>query len=119
MFNTERIELGDPNLPIKVSFDYFYFSKPEHIRTAEVDEQGDPQIENSHLDYKCLRLKEGEALSHRARLGQFVRNRRLQEGLVIIVGHSAGKEMLEETCVVVSNHSWRERIRQRHAHREV
>ena len=114
MFNTERIELGDPNLPIKVSFDYFYFNKPEHIRTVEVDEQGDPQIENSHLDYKFLRLKEGEAISHRARLGQFVRNRRLQEGLVIIVGHPAGREMLEETCVVVSNHSWRERIRQRH-----
>ena len=114
MFNTERIKLRDPNLPIKVSFDYFYPEKPENIRTVEVDEQRDPQIESSHLDYKFLRLKAHEALTDRTRLGPLVRNRRLQEGLVIIVGHQAGKEMLEESCVVVSSHSWRERIEQRH-----
>ena len=52
--------------------------------------------------------------SHEAPLGPIVRNRRLQEGLVIIVGHTAGKELLEETCVVVSSHIWRERVQQRH-----
>ena len=114
MLNTERNKLRDPNLPIKVSFDYFYPKKPEYICTVEVDEQRDPQIENSHLDYKFLRLKAHEALTDRTRLGPLVRNRRLQEGLVIIVGHQAGKEMLEESCVVVSSHSWRERIEQRH-----
>ena len=114
MFNTERIKLRDPNLPIKVSFDYFYPEKPENIRTVEVDEQRDPQIESSHLDYKFLHLKAHESLTDRARLGALVRNRRLQEGLVIIVGHQAGREMLEESCVVVSSQSWRERIEQRH-----
>ena len=112
MFNEERVE--DPNLPIKVSFDHFYRKKPEHIRTVEVDEEGDPHIENYHLDYKFLRLKAHEALSDRTRLGPIVRNRRVQEGLVMIVGHPAGREMLEESCVVVSNHSWREKIEQRH-----
>ena len=117
MFNKEReerVKLGDPNLPIKVSFDHFYFEKPEHIRTVEVDEQDDPHIGNFHLDYKFLRLKAHEALADRARLGPIVRNRRVQEGLVMVVGHPAGREMLEESCVVVSNHSWREKIEQRH-----
>jgi hypothetical protein len=32
------------------------------------------------------------------------------------VGYPGGDEMHDETCVVVSNHSWREKLQQRHAH---
>ena len=110
----ERINLGKPNLPITVSFDFFDPDSPEHVQTVEVDEEKDPEIQSFQLDYIFLRLKKDKALTGRVCLGSIVRNRRLQEGLVTIVGHPAGREMLEETCVVVSNHSWRTRIEQRH-----
>ena len=112
--NTDRIKRQVPNLPITVSFDYLRPRQREHVLTVEVDEEQDPQLENSQLDYKFLRLKEDEGLNDRVRLGPIVRNHTLQEGLVIIVGHPGGKEMQEETCVVVRNHSWREQLRQRH-----
>ena len=113
-FIKERNDVINPNLPIEVSFDYFYSRLPEHIRTVEVDEDHDPQIESCHLDYKFLRLKENEALADREGLGQFVRNHSLQEGLVTIVGHPGGNKMLTETCVVVTNFSWRMQLQQRH-----
>ncbi len=112
MFIVER--LLNPNLPIEVSFNCFDARRPEDVRTVEVDEEHDPELESSYLDYKFLRLKENEALTGRDGLGPIVRNRSLQEGLAIIVGHPAGKEMHEETCVVVRNHSWREQLQQRH-----
>ena len=112
-FIEERIERENPNLPMTVSFDFFDPQNPQHVQTVEVDEEEEPEIQSSHLDYIFLRLQENEALTGRARLGPIVRNRRLQEGLVTIVGHPAGREMLEETCVVVSNYSWRTRIEQR------
>ena len=113
-FIEERIRFPNSTLPIEVTFDYFYTRQPKHIHTVEVDEERDPNIGNPRLDYKFLRLKENEALANRDGLGQFVRNRSLQEGLVIIVGHPGGNEMLEETCVLVSNFSWRMRLQQRH-----
>ena len=114
--NTERDELQNPNLPITVTFDYFYPGETEQGVTVEVDEQRDPQLESPHLDYKFLRLKENEGLRDRVHLGSVVRNRQLHEGLVIIVGHHpVGSEMHEETCVVVSSHSWREKLQERHA----
>ena len=113
-FRQEKEQFPNFFLPIKVAFDYFYTQQPEHIHTIEVDEERDPEIENSCLDYKFLRLKENEALEDRAGLGQYVRNRSLQEGLVIIVGHPGGNKMLEETCVVVTNLSWRMQLQQRH-----
>jgi hypothetical protein len=112
-FMQERAHLNNPHLPIEVLFDYFEPVKPEHYRKVEVDEDCDPQLESSHLDYKFLRLKESEDLKDRKGLGKIVRNRLLQDGLVAIVGHPGGSEMKEETCVVVSNHSWREILKQR------
>ena len=112
-FIEERL-LG-PNLPIKVSFDCFHAQRPEDVCTVEVDEEYDPELESPYLDYKFLRLKENEALADRDGLGPIVRNRSLQEGLVIIVGHPEGtEEMQGETCVVVRNHTWREQLQQRH-----
>ena len=108
MFNKERNNYPGANLPITVSFDFFDLENRENVQTVEVDEQEDPQIESSHLDYKFLRLKKCEALTNRARLGTIVRNRRFQDGRVIIVGHPAGKQMFQETCVVVMTHSWRQ-----------
>ena len=112
-FIKERNERKNPSLPITVSFDFFDPQSPQHVQTVEVDEEEEPEIESSHLDYIFLRLKENQALKGRARLGPIVRNRRLQEGLVTIVGHPEGREMSIDTCVVVSNHSWRTRIEQR------
>ena len=112
-FMEERSNHSDLVLPIEVSFDYFYARQPGHIHTMEIDEECDPEIENSRLDYKFLRLKENEALADRDGLGQYVRNHSLQENLVIIVGHPGGNEMREETCVVVPNFSWQEQLEQR------
>ena len=115
MFNTERNDHPDINLPITVSFDFFDPENRENVQTVEVDEQEDPQIESFHLDYKFLRLKECEALTNRVRLGTIVRNRRLQDGRVIIAGHPAGKQMFQETCVVVMTRSWRQTFQGRRA----
>ena len=116
MINHERDELQNLNLPITVTFDYFYSAQTEHFVTVEVDEGRDPQLENPHLDYKFLCLRENEGLRDRVRLGTIVRSCPLHEGLVIIVGHHpAGSKMQEETCVVVRNHLWREKLQQRHA----
>ena len=113
LFNTERNSNPGLNLPITVSFEFFDPENLEYVRTVEVDEQQDPMIESSHLDYKFLRLKADQALEGRRRLGEFVRNRRLEKGRVIIVGHPAGKQMFQETCVIVRTHSWREIFRKR------
>ena len=112
-FMQERREESNPTLPIEVSFDYFYTGQPEHIHTIEVDEDSDPEIENFRLDYKFLRLKENQALEDRDSLGQFVRNRSLDDGLVIIIGHPKGKKMLEETCVVIRKFLWRTQAQRR------
>ena len=113
-FMEERSEQSNFTLPIEVSFDYFYTRQPEHIHTIEVDEERDPKIGNYRLDYKFLRLKENEALSDRDGLGQLVRNRSLEEGVVIIVGHPGEEKMLEETCVVIRKFLRREQVQQRH-----
>ena len=112
LINTERQQ--NPNLPITVSFDYLRSGQTEHVVTVDVDVDHDPQLGDSRLDYKFLRLKECESIQDRVPLGSIVRNRQLQEGLVIIVGHPEGNEMHEETCVVVSSYSWREKLKQRH-----
>ncbi|CAB3979354.1 Hypothetical predicted protein [Paramuricea clavata] len=114
MINAEREEQQNSNLPITVSFDYLCSEQREHVLTVEVDEERNPQLENSHLDYKFLRLKENESLRNRVPLGPIVRNRPLREGRIIIVGYPGGDEMHDETCVVVSSHSWREKLQQRH-----
>ena len=116
MINKEREDTKYPNLPIYVLFDFLYPDKTQNAVTVEVevDEEHDPEIENSQLDYKFLRLKENEGLNDRTRLGPIVRSRPLEEGRVMIIGHPGGKEMHEETCVVVSNHSWRETLGARH-----
>ncbi|CAB4014620.1 Hypothetical predicted protein, partial [Paramuricea clavata] len=114
LINKEREKQQNPNLPITVTFDYLRSGQTEHAVTIEVDEEQDPQLEDSRLDYKFLRLKECKGIQDRVPLGSIVRNRQLQEGLVIIVGHPEGNEMQEETCVVVSSYSWREKLRRRH-----
>ena len=114
LFYKEREELQNPNLPITVTFDYLHTGKPEHNIAVGVDEDHDPELENPHLDYKFLQLEESECLQGRAPLGLTVRCRPLQEGLVTIIGHPEGKEMQTETCIVVSSHSWREKLQQRH-----
>jgi V8-like Glu-specific endopeptidase len=113
-FDTEREDRQNRNLPITVSFDYLHPGQREHVVTVEVDEVQGPRLENSYLDYIFLHLKENEGLRGRDPLGPLVRSRSLQDGLVIILGHPAGSEMHVETCVVVSSHSWREKLQQRH-----
>ena len=116
MINKEREDSQNPSLPIYVLFDFLYPDKTQDAVTVkvEVDEEHDPEIENSQLDYKFLSLKENEDLNDRIRLGPIVRSRPLEEGRVMIIGHPGGKEMHEETCVVVSNHSWRKTLGARH-----
>ncbi len=114
--NKERDELQNLNLPITVTFDYYYPGQTEQVVNVEVDEEADPQLESPHLDYKFLRLNENESLRDRVRLGPVVRNRQLHDGVVIIVGHHpVGSQMHGETCVVVSTHSWCEKLQERHA----
>ncbi len=110
----ERNNLQNPNLPITVSFDYLYREQTEHVVTAVVDEERDPQIENPYLDYKFLRLKQNEGLRDRIPLGLQVRNWQLSDGRVIILGYPEGKEMHEEVCVVVGCLAMHETIKKRH-----
>ncbi len=100
--NEERDELQNVNLPITVTFDFFYPGQTEHVVTVEVDEEHDPQLESPHLNYKFLRLKEKDGLRNRVRLGPIVRCRSVQEGQVIIYGHPVEKEMQEDICIVHS-----------------
>ena len=111
----KRKEENNRNLPILVSFDYFYHQQTENITTLEVDEDHDPNIDSSQLDYKFLRLKKDDRLNRRVRLGQLVRcHRQVNEGLVTIMGYqSPDRELHEETCVVVQNYAWREKLQQR------
>ena len=115
MFMKEREDLGNSELPIIVSFDYLYPGKRNHAVNIEVDDEWDPsmQFESSQLDYKFLRLKEDERIGGREPLGPIVRSRPLEEGLVIIVGHPANSEIYQETCVVVSSYSWRQKLGER------
>jgi V8-like Glu-specific endopeptidase len=116
MINAEREKNKGHKLPITVSFDYLRLGKGDLVVTVEVDEERDPQLENSHLDYKFLSLKESESLRNRVRLGPIVRNRSIHEGRIIIVGYTVNEVMHDETCVVVSNFTWRDKLKQRHAH---
>ena len=109
MINKEREDTQNPNLPIYAIFD-FLKSGQEDFHGVKIDEKYNPNIEYSQLDYIFLHLNENERLNGRVPLGRIVRSRPLEEGLVIITGHPGGEEMLEETCVVVSKHSWREKL---------
>ena len=114
MIIQERRKCQNKNIPICVSFDYFYQQQTENIVTVQVDESADPDIESSQFDYKFLRLKEDDRLIGRVRLGPAVRCRPVQEGLVIIMGHyPTGSKMREETCVVVRNNFWRKQLKGR------
>ncbi len=114
LINTERNEQQNPNLPITVKFDYLHSGQTGHVVTVEVDEEQTPPIDNPRLDYKFLKLKENESLRYRVRLGPIVRSYSLHEGRVIILGYPEGNEMHDETSVVVSTHSWREKLQERH-----
>ena len=114
MIIQERKKHEDNNIPIYVSFNYFYPEQTEDIITVQVDESHDLKIESSPFDYKFLRLNEDDRLVDRVRLGSAVRCRPMHEGLVIIIGHyPAGSEMHEETCVVVRNKCWRKQLKGR------
>ena len=116
LMNTEREEQKNPNLPITVSFNFYWPAGTEQdvpVVTVDVDEEQDPHIENPHLDYKFLRLQNNRHLTNLDPLGPIVRCQQLQEGCVVIMGHSEGKEMHQETCVVVRTCSWREKLEQR------
>ena len=116
LMNTEREEQKNPNLPITVSFNFHWPAGTEQdvpVVTVDVDEEQDPHIENPHLDYKFLRLKSNQHLRNHALLGPIVRCRQFQEGCVVIMGHPEGKEMHQETCVVVRTCSWREKLKER------
>ena len=116
LINTEREEKKNLNLPITVSFNFHWPVETEHVDsvvTVDVDEERELDIENSNLDYKFLRLKNNQDLRNHAPLGPIVRCRQLQEGCVVIMGHPEGKEMHQETCVVVRTCSWREKLKER------
>ena len=114
MIIQEREKCQNNNIPIFVSFDYFYHQQTENIVKVQVDESPDLIIESSQFDYKFLRLKQDVRLIDRVRLGAAVRCRPVHEGLVIIMGHyPAGSEMYEETCVVVRNKCWRKKLKGR------
>ncbi|CAB4020574.1 tetratricopeptide repeat 28-like [Paramuricea clavata] len=113
MINDERTELGNPNLPITVRFDYLYPEQKEH-NTVEVDEAKDTTLENPLLDYKLFRLKQSEGLTDRVPLGPMVRNWQLSDGRVVILGHPEGKEMQEEVCVVVGCNARLDTMNKRH-----
>ena len=113
MIAHEREQLENPNLPIQVLFDYLYYDKTK-IVTVEVDKEQNANLENPYLDYKFFRLKRNEGLKGREPLGPKVRNWQLSDGRVVILGHSEGKEMQEEVCVVVGYRAMQERIRERH-----
>ena len=113
MIKGERTELGNPNLPITVRFDYLYPEQTEH-NTVEVDEAQDTTLENPFLDYKLFRLKESEGLTDRVPLGPMVRNWQLSDGRVVILGHPDCKEMQEEVSVVVGDDTWLDTMNKRH-----
>ncbi|CAB3982350.1 Tetratricopeptide repeat 28 [Paramuricea clavata] len=114
MIKDERMEVGNPNLPITVRFDYLYPEQTEHIVTVEVDEGHHTTLENPSLDYKFLRLKQSEGLTDRVPLGPMVRNWQLSDGRVVILGHPECKEMQEEVCVVVGYDAWLDRLNERY-----
>ena len=114
MIKDERTELGNPNLPITVRFDYLYPEQTEHIVTVEVDEAQDTTLENPLLDYKFFRLKQSEGLTDRVLLGPIVRNWQLSDGRVVILGHPECKEMQEEVCVVVGCNARLDTMNKRH-----
>ena len=112
-FMEERFKQQKPDLPITVTFDYLQPEQKRNLVMVEVDEGRDPEYDSGSLDYTFFHLKENEGLRGRVPLGPIVRCRPLQEGVLIIMGHPVGSELLEETCVVVSSHSWREKLGQR------
>ena len=81
-----------------------------------IDEERDAELENPYLDYKFFHLKKNELLKDREPLGPKVRNWKLSEGRVVILGHPEGKEMQEEVCVVVGYRAMNKRIRARYEH---
>ena len=120
MINEERKRQQNPNLPILVTFDYFSQEHAEKKLTVQVDEENDPKIESSPLDFKFLRLNKNNRLDFRIRLGEIVRCRPVHEGLVFIIGYCAdGSEMHEETCVVVRSNCWRKQLKERLEHADV
>ena len=96
-------------------FDYLRPKTTKYI-VAEVDEERDAELENPYLDYKFFHLKKNELLKDREPLGPKVRNWKLSEGRVVILGHPEGKEMQEEVCVVVGYRAMNKRIRARYEH---
>lgn len=50
LFCKEREEQQNPNLPITATFDYLHMGKPEQAVIVDVDEEQDPELENSHLN---------------------------------------------------------------------
>jgi hypothetical protein len=114
MITDERTELGNPNLPIAVRFDYLYPEQTEHIITVEVDEAQHRKLENPSLDYKFFCLKPSEDLRDRVPLGPMVRNWQLSDGRVVILGHPECKEMQEEVSVVVGDDTWLDTMNKRH-----
>jgi V8-like Glu-specific endopeptidase len=117
MIKTERNNQQRRNLPITVCFNFVWPAETQPgnaVVTVEIDEGHDPKIDNAHLDYKFLRLKENQSLKKRVPLGTIVRCRPLEEGRVVIIGHPEGKEMHQETCVVVERNLWREKLEKRH-----
>ncbi|CAB4028510.1 tetratricopeptide repeat [Paramuricea clavata] len=112
MIKDERTKLGNPNLPITVQFDYLDPEQTEHIVCVEVDEERNTTLENPYLDYKLFPLK--QSLNGRVLLGPMVRNWKLPNGLVVILGHPGTKEMREEVCTVIGVSSIHETMRKRH-----
>ncbi|XP_028406428.1 protein FAM111A-like [Dendronephthya gigantea] len=110
----ERCQPQNENLPIIISFDYYYPGQTENFVDVEVDEAQDPQIESKEVDYKLLRMKKDKRLENRDQLGALIRGRPLQERQIVIIGHPEGKQLHHETCVVVSDHSISETLNQRY-----
>ena len=110
-FMEERNSNSD--LPIEVLFNYFYAGRQENRNTITIDEERDPKIESSALDYKFLRLRENKTFEDHDGIGEQVKNWTSEKQLVVIVGHPGGNEMLEETCVAIKNSSWQEKLEQR------
>ena len=110
-FMEERNSNSD--LPIEVLFNYFHAERRENLEKITIDEERDPKIGSSALDYKFLRLRENSYFENHDGLGEQVKNWTSEKQLVVIVGHPGGNEMLEETCVAIKNSSCDEQLKQR------
>ena len=106
---------ADPTVPnkVEISFDYVRAEETDNITVVEVDKIQflNPKYGSQVLDYVFLQLTENQ--TSRIALGPMIRNHDLHDSLMTVIGYPEGREEVEETCVVVSNHLWRQELLER------